>query len=508
MDMSVVRATLYSQSANRVANRPSDYLVFDIALYTPFALIGAFVGWYFARHGQNLPILQASQSVLMLSLGLALMSGVWDGTYTIRFESFQAFQVGTLDLFLAELCSSLNTSVRHFMWVFGGSFCLGAVIGAPKTGLLCLLLFPQWMLGQVCLERIFGLFARTYARHVRLFGLLLFPYLCMLLFRHFKASGTIPDFMFPNLRLLEWLPTTQAAHAVMPGNSLVSGLAQVGLASVWTILVLLATLGLTWNDFSGVIASTSGFLRNVGLFRFDAPWVGVAKLRWLDLWNSKHGRFFLFLPLFSFEGILFPHLLNMHPPSTWYVAIMAFLTFPVGASFALNIFAYDGSKLRGYWSLPLSDSDFLLGKAAGSLAYFSIFAVFHVGCISIATSLSLPQVFNAILLCYGIFLANLAFGIPISIRFPRPVDPKSLAPSSVNKTLFLKLGLCLLPALVLVVVWQILSPYGNWPITLAMMLACGLSLAQFFRSLPRTCALLYASRDHLTAAMERQDAQQ
>lgn len=507
MDVRVLRAAWTAQAQGRAASRRRGLAALLAVAALPAAASLALLG-----HAWSRALPQAGPGPTGLALaallgGLALLSGTWDGTLTLRPEAFRPFQVAPSTLFLAELAVGAATPVKAFLGAALGAFALGAAWGRPVLLPWLALALPLLLLALLALERLAGLLARRFGRTFKsmaLFGI------CLAGMRAFLgwllAGGNLRG--TPTGQHLAALPLRAA---LLPTTWLASGLRTAALRG-WPgaglaafIAAWAALLGLTYlllrPDLRGERpASAAPRPRTPRPFR--RPWVGAARLHLGRLWSSKPGRFMLFLPIFALASLIDPLVFGFRPGSTWILAWSGLMLVPVGRKAASNLFGLDRAGVRTFWLLPLEDRDLLAGKAAATALFQALIAGLMVLALALAAPLRPLELLGAALLFAALALFHLGTGLLRSLEAPAPLDPEGLNPAGLDDPTLVTLGRLLLPWLLLVALWFLALRLGTAWAVLAMGGAVLAAAARLRGRFERAVRLLEACREPLTLALE------
>ncbi len=494
MDVNLLRAVLWAEWERFRGGKKALRIVLAIALL-PTTVLSALLGWDFAHELPRLNAMNVGSSVAAGLCVLALLAAIWDGTPALDTRPLRPFQARPLSLFEAELALSLMTPFKLAQGLLLLAFSLGA--GAARPLLLGLLpLAVGLLVSLVCLERLLGRLTRLATQHLRLalvFVALVPPMRLMInaVAQDFLGRPLMSGALGLNLeRLAEWTPKSSHTPS-WPWVIVGTGLGTTALLAL-TFLVLRQELkgnGSTSHAQAG------------GIWRFQRPWVGVARHRWESLWASKQGRFFLFVPLLvpfcQVDAMLF----RQRPAPAFLIGCVGWVMLPLGA-LACTLFGLDRKAVRSFWTWPLEDRDLLVGKVAGTAAYQAVVILICLALLPLTTPMPLRLLPAVCLFCVALACFQLRAGLRHSLEYPRPLDPKGLNPGDFGDEHLTKLGRLLLPWMLLVLTWIAGSFLGE-KILLGLMLgAAGLGGGLLGHAVPKAVLRLDRLRDHLSAGLE------
>ncbi|BDU77800.1 hypothetical protein [Mesoterricola sediminis] len=505
MDVNLFRAALYSEKLKNNPRKRKGLIVFLCIISIPSLVATGIFSHYAANAlGHANPYIIGLVMANLL-LGSGTLSGIWDGTCTLNFEPFRPFIAPPHALFLSELVASLFTPIKVFLWIIGLAACFGASLAHPSLLFSVIPCIPLMLLWLICLEHLVGSVSRHVGSSLKILAIYAVVFFAMRALISFLLKGqtlrSLPIEQF-GIHLAPWLPTTQL---VLCWEAILSGgwppLNAIGLAVGWTIILIFATYGVLRRDLLGETRHQAdmGFRKP---WTFDRLWMGVAKYRWYGIISSKNGRIFLFLPFIALLSLIEPLAVGLRPGPSWTVGCMSWVMLPLGGKFSCALFGFDRASVRGYWTLPLEDSDLLLGKLAGTLLYKFTVVFLLMLCAVFATPMPPSLCLYAFLLCSTLALAQARVGLRFSIQHPQPLDPKGMNPSEMDDTGLKRLGLLLLPWAILMFIWVICLNLAPWLLGIALFLALLTEAFALYKSLLRSCGLLHSQRDQLTAALE------
>jgi len=499
VDLNLLKAAFYARRHTPSSTQGSGKLL-CLLLALPISL-GMFwwgfrVAWVYLPQAQSL---EAIQRVMFLPLILGALGGLWDGSPVLDAHSFAPFQVRGRDWFLAECLCALGTPVKGLLWGAGLAWCLGVLFGQARLFPWVLPLLPTAMVALVAAEKIVAGLSRQLGgspRHLLLF----------LIFLSAANLGLKPLFMgraWHPLLLGSRLPWSPGSHLMQAWQAVILQRPAHPKALLEPLAWTLGLLGL-----AALIALSQGRRPPQGLAAPVHPWspssptMVVAIHQLTTLWQSRMGRFCLFLP---FLGLLFwidPLIFRLRPGAGYAAGAMGWALLPVGTRFGANLFGLDRSGVKTFWTLPLEDRHLLKGKLLGMGIFQGIVAL-----LTLLTLASMLEFRGTVLLGMTLFLASLivfqlAAGLPLSIRHPRPMDPRALKPSELDELHFRKLGHLLLPWVILVTAWNLSAMLGPALQATAMGLALALGLSRLPRVLRRNTRLLGIRREALTRALD------
>ena len=503
MDVSLLRAVLHMARNHRKGSTRRGLAVFLGVSALPMAALLFWLGYQF---GDGLALANAAlagQAAAGLILFLGCFSGLSDGTCVLRFETLRPFQVPPFSAFQAEIMVGLLTPMKMYLGCLAALGGLGLAVNHPSLLPWLLVFIPMALIWLFCLERLVGVLGRLVGRNLKtlvLFGAL------VILFRLAVRDELGPGGSWMPLECLRgriafWLPTTQSIvgwQGVLVGHGALSKL--LLLPCLWTLVLLTLTFGALRKTFAGhSLALTQVSTHSAS---FKRPWVGVAMLHWRDLWHSKVGRLFIFVPLVALNGMMLPFVIEHRPGPTWIVAWIGWMQLIIGNGFLFDVFGLDRGGIRSFWTLPLEDLDLLVGKVVGLGCYQAALLLLLAGCLPFFAPLNRQDSLAALFFCGAIFFAHARSGLRFSIEHARFLDPEGLNPNEPNDLFFLQIGKAILPFALLVAIWVLARPFGPWALVLTMAFACCAALVHFVLGLPGLCACLSSQRDHLTATLE------
>jgi hypothetical protein len=466
----------------------------------------AWVGATWAQEG-----MEATEPGLALGgfmLGLALLSSLWDGSCVLRFEPLRPFRLHPAELFLAEIILGAWTPMKRFLWAAGLAFALGAAWVHPRALPWLLMALPAGMALFLALERVTGLLARCFGRTLK--SMLIFGTLFMLLrllLADLMEGGNLRGLAtgqhlvsLHGTSCAAFLPTTwllaslqAAAQRGWPSLGFLAFFAVAILAPFFALLLLKAEL------LGEQISKGS---TNTKPLRFRKAWIGVAHLHWHQLWHSKLGRIFLFLPLLALTGLIDPLAFGFKPGSTWILAWVGLALLPPGRTFASNLFGLERGGVRSYWLLPLEDRDLLLGKALAVGLYQALILALLAPCLALATPLRPLEVVGAAIYGLALCLWQQGIGLRRSLQAPFPLDPEGLNPIELDDPTLVTLGYLFMPWALQTVIWGLAARFDTRYAIAAMCVSALLGLRFAARRLHQAEALLVTHRETLTLHLE------
>jgi len=495
MDVNLLRAVLWGEWERMRGGKKVLRILLAIALL-PSAALSAHLGWSFAHAEAHVNAWEAISLVSAALFVLALLAAIWDGTPALDPRPLRPFQARPIALFWAELALSLMTPFKLAQALLLLVFSLAAGAARPIVLLWLLPLALCLLVSVVCLERLLGRLTRLATRHLRLaliFVALVPPMRLMVNEMAVDVLGKplTSGPLGPKLtHLPHWLPVSTRAPIwplVIPG----------------VCLVTTALLGLTFlalrRELNG--EGSASHAQEGGIWRFQQPWIGVARLHWQNLWASKQGRFFLFVPLLMPLIQVDAMLVRQRPAPAFLIGCVGWVMLPLG-SLATTLFGLDRKAVRVFWTWPLEDRDLLLGKMAGTAAYQAVFILICLALLPLTTPMPLRLLPAVLLFCIALACFQLRAGLRLSVERPRPLDPKGLNPGEFDDAHLARLGNVLLPWLLLVLTWIAGSFLGERILLGVMFGAMSLGGFLLHRALPKAILRLERLRDHLSAGLE------
>jgi hypothetical protein len=511
MDVNALRA---AWQADRSARLHSHGKGLTIAL--SLAAVPSLVGLAWAGHSWGRALMaedprNAGWALAILLGSLALLSGTWDGTCSLRFAAFRPFMVRPGSLFLAEMGVGLWTPVKRFLWASGAAFCMGMAWARPALTPWMLLILPALMLSLLAMERMVGVLTRLFSRTFKtllIFGALFLGMRRLLAF--LMAGGNLRHTTVHH-QLVSSPGDSSALARVLPTTWLV-GAAQAVVRHRWPLAGFLAFLGglagLLLLAFWMLRPDLLGMCSPASVGPFASPWrfkharIGVMRQQLHRIWSSKMGRLLLFLPIVALASLIDPLVFGFRPGSTWILAWAGFMLVPIGRKLACNLFGLDRGGARGFWTLPIEDRDLLVGKLTAVALYQGLIVTLLMLCLALASPLRPEEIPGGAFLCVSLCLFHLRIGLRRSLEEPFPLDPEALNPAELDDPTLTTLGRLLLPWLGLTTTWGLSIRMGP-RIALASMLAASLfALWALFRSIPGAVQLLSEQREALTLRLE------
>lgn len=498
--MLFIKAVLYAQSASR-KSAPKHIYVFCLAL--PLLVTGL-LGFRAAKALPSADPVAIGNAIFMAMAILSLMVGLWEGGYTLRFESLLPFQPRPWELFLAELSASLMTPARRVMWLFGIVFIGGTACTRPIFALWLLPFLVIVMAALVFLERLVGsasrLMAGSFKTVVLFLGVLALLKLLMTQLRTGLSGGTklaMPEWSAASLPLIQ---TAKGWQMALDGKYPTSACILAPMA--WMAFLGMLVYLMVRRDLSGGSMLTQCRNSPPALWNFESAWAGVARQHLHTILRTKVGRFLPFMPLIGLFATLDAFLFRMEPGPTFIVAAMGWVFLPLGTKLACALFGFDRGGVRSFWLFPLEDRDIILGKVAGTFIYQMAILLISLLVLTIATSMHPWLLLASFLFGLSLCFNQLAIGLRYSLAHPRPMDMAGFNTIEMDGAKTAMMGALLLPWIILVMLFLICSHISLPCLLIALSCACLLSLARLVRAVPVAVTSLDDHRERMTFLLE------
>ncbi len=435
----------------------------------------------------------AGRWIAGLALGLGVLGGLWDGTYTLDIAPLRPFLPGPWDLTLAELILGLTTGFKAYVGTLTLAFTLGLGWRHPGWSLRLLPLLLLGGLGWVCLERLVGALGRAVNRWFKYVAL--FVGLGLLLSWVFRQAGLDS---VPTLRwALPALPFLQRSGAFMHGPASWEMLFVLSITG--TLLLGLLTGALVGWDLTRGTEVPSSPPRP---WRFQRPWAGIAVQQWRQLWSSKIGVIRLFFPLLALMWMKSPALLDLRSGSTWMVFSLGYFQCALSGAPLFNLFGFDRGGVRSFWTLPVEDGSWLAGKLVGIWAYQACFTLLMGLVLAFLAPVPPALVLPACLFTQALFLVHAGAGAPLAIQLASPLSARAWLPGSLHAARLVRIPAVLGPLAGLVLLWFWASRHGLPWLLASQGLAVAIGLGMLVHGFGQAKATLEAHREELTLLLE------
>lgn len=379
------------------------------------------LGWAGGRELDGRGLQLAGATLFVLSWGLGFLFGLTAAGRLLEVGQLRAYPVRPLTLLLAELAARLAEPLNLGVAAGLFFFCAGLGLAQPDLVPRLALLYPLHLFILLGAQFILGELLGAVARRARIALVLVF----------ILAMGFSPRFIAwvdaaqaPRLQRLENLVSLAR---VLPTTKL---LGQPAGALDLLVLLLIAAAGPaliiavgTWvmsreqTAHAGVATE-----RERGLWSFDAPHVGIARLQLATLFRTPVGRFSLVAPLFAM--VLVPWVTQLMF-GLQRASLAVFIYAALGTvQFHFNMFGFDGPSVAELFRLPLTARTLMLGKhlAVLSLALLegAVLAVF----LRLVREEALDECIAGLCAFLAINLFMAAVGRFVSVLWPRTL-PRS-----------------------------------------------------------------------------------
>ena len=494
MDLNLLKAVWCARNAGRrnALSRKVRWLLgaFLVPMAGSFLLLGLVAG----SGARAMDPALAGRLIAGLVLGLGVIGGLWDGTYTLDVEPLRPFLPDPWELARAELILGLTTGFKAYVGTLTLAFTLGLAWRHPGWSLQLLTLLLLGGLGWVCLERLVGALGRTFSRWFKY--LALFAGLGLLLSWFFRSAGLAPS------PALHWaLPSLPILHC---GGSLVhapgswGGLLLRFIAGTGILAALTGTL-VGWDMLRGAYEPTG---RPPRPWRFRRPWAGIATQQWRQLWSSKIGVIRLFFPLGALMWMKSPALLDLRSGSTWMVFSLGYFQCALSGAPLFNLFGFDRGGVRTFWTLPVQDGSWLAGKLVGTWAYQACFTLLMGLVLAFLSPLPGTLVLPVLLFTQALFLVHAGAGAPLAIQLASPLSARAWIPGSLHAARLVRIPAVLGPLAGLVLLWFWASRHGLPWLLASQGLAVAVGLGMLAHGFAQAKAAMEAHREELTLLLE------
>ncbi|MBK7859292.1 MAG: hypothetical protein IPJ65_11860 [Archangiaceae bacterium] len=336
------------------------------------------LGWAAGRDLDGRGLTLAGATLFALSWGLGLMFGLTGSGRLLEVGQLKAYPVRPLTLLFAELAARAAEPLT--LGCIMGLTALHVGLAVAQPGLiprlvvmlavhLVVLLGAQFVLGELL---------AAIARRARI-ALVLVGALAMGFSPRVAAwlDGPRREHGFERLLRLtdsvRYLPSTRLLGAPAGGWDALGRLCE-GLAGPLMLLLIGAWVMGREHTAHAAVATE----REKGLWTFDSPDAGIARLHLSTLFRTPLGRYSLVAPLFAM--VMVPWVMQMlfHQQRA---SLAVFIYAALGTvQFHFNLFGFDGPAVAELFRLPVSSATLLRGKhlAVLSLALLegAVLAVF------------------------------------------------------------------------------------------------------------------------------------
>ncbi len=326
--------------------------------------------------------------LLFISAGGGVLSGVTGGGRQLAWESYRAYPVRHVTLFMAEIVASLFDLVPLMLsgMVLAHVATLGVV--HPRAIPTLMLVAVESLALALIAQTVISSVTAVLLRRLRIaFGLLMLGVAIAALVVVTQLTG--PQGPSPSMvtslvqritqlrgsleLLAEWLPGTWGIRSVasaIEGRWLDALACHAYPMAVVLIGGFVASRLMAREVASGGIETSAQAAR---LWTFSAPSVGVARLTLVTLLDSALGRVGLVAPMLTMALVRLPLMRWLGgtlsiPGAYAYIALST-------SAIQLNQFGLDGHGIKSLFLLPLSTRDLLHGKTLGLATYYSVQAV-------------------------------------------------------------------------------------------------------------------------------------
>jgi hypothetical protein len=511
--------TSFNRSLKDLGKQGRVAVILFFALIVPLVMVPALVGAGFAGFftGQALHgtwavyVIGGVFGLVPLVLGVSA-GAVVGGSRRLAWESYRAFPVRPLSLFVAEMVSGLGDPISLAFMAGGLAFGAGLLVSRPSQLLLFLPLLLMSLLWIACIELLVGSLGRALVRRLRW----LVACLGVLIWFSAAMGGTFARDGHRLRRAMD--PETRArieavgrsalvAFRALPGTQAAAGMAEatrgdwaggVGRQAyplAFTLVLLGATYALLLRETApgATSASTSAPASRSQGWTFRSPAAGIARLHWHLLIRSQIGRFGFLFPLFTVVLLRGPaRHFGMGP---WGIpAAFAYISL-VSAHLHFNQFGLDGPGIKTLLLLPIPARSLLLGKLGGMALHQGLLVALLALMLALLMRPAPSLLAAGVFLSAAIFVAHSAAGHWVSVWQPRRLFLDKMKSGSMPlAAVIVHLGLTLVNAAVFGGTWTLVSLLAPRWLWVSQLVLLALAAAAYVAALP--FAARYLERNH------------
>jgi hypothetical protein len=417
--------------------------------------------------GSGLPALGAEAVLGVVLFGVTFfggaMSGAMGGAKQLAWESYRTYPVRTRSVFVAELVASALDLVPIVLGL-GAISLLGGVAISQHAGIWLLpFAFVEAIIALLVLQLLVGTLAERLVVRLR--------YALSALALAVWAGATLVA-AAPEARLAEGsslesrtsglfrvVAALGKAAALLPTSNVVRSFfaagsgetARAALLHAYPITLIVGLLLLANRMVAREMsAGASTELGNVKLWSFATPTMGIARLSFISIMQSRVGRFGLVVPLLVLVLVRGP-LAAFAGQSAWTIpGAYAYLSL-VANQFQLNQFGLDGHGVKALLLLPISERAIFAGKAWGLFLYQALAALMLTVLLATLQHAPLLELTAGLLLFLAIVFMQNAVGRRTSVTMPRMTPRKDVRANATP------IGLVLVGLLVSIVGGSVMS---------------------------------------------------
>jgi hypothetical protein len=478
-------------------------------IVVPLLIIGATGGYYGGtdlRSATTRAVLGGLMNIPWIAGGA---SGAMWGSRALPWENQRAFPLRSRTLFAAELCAGLADPFIVLIVLFALATVGGLAIARPFLTPLLLLVFCESVLALLVIQQLVATLAAAILRRVQA-GLLIFVTLLFAGAIYARRLGFglssgpmrgLSAYLNEARRLAAWLPGGAAIQGVWEAGAgqYAAALLRQLVVLAWLFTLTRVTIRALEREASGNAALTSSDFARGGTWSFRRPTIGMAKLHWDSLLESRIGRFGLLSPLMAMVLVEGPF--NREGSGTWLLAGAVIYLHLANEFATLNQFGLDGHGIKSLFFLPISSRQVLAGKTIALMAYQTVQFVLTLGLFALAKSPSLPLLASAfcVALSSGLFLS--CVGHFVSVWQPFRIERRRRGPGGPTPWMLTGIALVALVSVVFAlpfVVCATLAPGWLVPMGAASLLVMA---ATYALALPWAAAYLDAGHERLIDAL-------
>lgn len=384
-----------------------------------FAVAMGALGWASGTDWEDRGKELAGGTLFALSWGVGLLFGITGGGRLLEVGQLRQFPARPHEILFAELFARLAEPLTAAVAVGLFAFHVGLGVTVPFMLPRLAVLFPLLAFVMLAAQFVVGELLAATARRARLaIGVVVILALGFSprVAQFFEAGGTLGSFQRIKA-LVRFFPTTRLLAAPAGGVEAALRLLE-GL--VGPALLLAAGMWVMGREQSGRAPQASE--RERGLWSFDDPREGIARLHLATLFRTPVGRYSLIAPLFAM--VMVPWAMQVMF-GTQRASLAVFLYAALGTvQFHFNLFGFDGPAAGELLRLPLTARQLFVGKHIAVLAL----ALLEGAVLALFLSVVREESVGSCLSGLGVFLSvNLLMGTLgrfTSVQWPRTL-PRS-----------------------------------------------------------------------------------
>jgi hypothetical protein len=458
------------------------------------------LGWAAGRELDGRGLTVAGATLFALSWGLGVMFGLTGSGRLLEVGQLRAYPVRPLTLLFAELAARLAEPLT--LGVIAGLFALHLGFAVARSDLVprLLVLFPLHVFILTCTQFVLGELLAAVARRARIALVLVSVFAMGFSPRAALWFGPGNDGAVQHLERLaavvRYLPTTRLLGSPASGFDALLRLLE-GLAGPAVLLAAGAWVMSREQTAHATVATE----RERGLWSFETPLAGVARLHLATLFRTPIGRYSLIAPLFAM--VMVPWAMQVLF-GVQRASLAVFIYAALGTvQFHFNMFGFDGPSVAELFRLPLASRTLMLGKQGAVLSLALLEGAALALFLRVVREEALGECLAGLCVFMTINLVMASLGRFVSVVWPRTLPRSGMRGSAPPLPVVLVnlLGTFAIAGGLGVSHWLIQRWAPAWVLPwAALVLALGAAL--FAVTLAPGAAFLEARRDHVLLAMK------